>query len=85
MCVFASVYAWQLNNCSVGDNKKADGFGSTLSVQCVCVRELMFVSHHYLDLDFPKAAWKALNLLCVFLCAFCLCVVCVCVCVRREK
>lgn len=85
VCVFASVCAWQLNNCSVGDNKKADGFGSTLSVQCVCVREWMFVSHHYLDLDFPKAAWKALNLLCVFLCAFCLCVVCVCVCVCQER
>lgn len=85
VCVFASVCAWQLNNCSVGDNKKADGFGSTLSVQCVCVREWMFVSHHYLDLDFPKAAWKALNLLCVFLCAFCLCVVCVCVSGEKSK
>lgn len=38
----------------------ADAFGSTPRE-----RGRVFVSHHYPDLDFPQAVWKALNLLCV--------------------
>lgn len=63
-------------NCLVEDEKKALWAGNTLLSVCVCLRERemkwMFVSRHYLDLDFPKAVYKALNL-------------CVCVCVRREE
>lgn len=58
-------------NCLVEDEKKALWAGNTLLSVCVCLRERemkwMFVSHHYLDLDFPKAVYKALNL-CVCLC-----------------
>ncbi len=37
LCVCVCVFVWQLNNCSVGDQKKADGFGSEQGVLCVCV------------------------------------------------
>lgn len=61
-CVCARCCVLQLNNSAVGDKKMADAFGSTPRE-----RGRMFVSHHYPDLDFPQAVWKALNLFCVSL------------------
>lgn len=67
LCVCARCCVLQLNNSAVGDKKMADAFGSTPRE-----RGRMFVSHHYPDLDFPQAVWKALNLLCVSVCVCCL-------------
>ncbi len=97
LCVCVCVFVWQLNNCSVGDQKKADGFGSEQGVLCVCVcvclcmcvcvrervteTEWMFVSHPHHDLDFPRLRGS----LSIFFVYFCVCIVCVCPCVCQER
>lgn len=86
VCVFASVCAWQLNNCSVGDNKKADGFGSTLSVQCVCVREWVNVCQSSLPWPwFPQGCLEgSQSSLCISVCVLFVCCLRVCVCQERK-